>query len=458
MEHTPNSASWKDESDCYILVTGTNSGLGLSLCYRLIDDFLRSRTSAQTLTLIFTTRTEKKSRDTLALLKSYTQTAISKQTTDPIANEENRITLKPEHVDLCDLLSVRSLARRLTSSIPKLDVLVLNAGILGVTGLNWFRAVFTIFTDTIHGLTWPSSYCKSETGVLNAKQTSQSDEPQLGKVFCANVFGHYLLTHYLLDILNKSAPFPGRVIWTSSIEATNEVFDASDIQGLKTPRAYESCKYLTDILALTSSSPSSALWVNQYLGTSRLQGIDTNGSQDKHQVAKITRPRVYVAHPGVCATSIMPLILPLYYAMIGVAFIARLLGSPWHVLSSYNGAIAASWLSLSPQSILDDAERRYEKLGGSKVKWGSSCDRLGRVEVVCTEVEGWGFGGVVGGPSFENDIRRRRKRGAKDLSAEQKIEFQDLARKCWQQMEALRLEWDERLSRAERNGVLKDLG
>ncbi|WEW60747.1 3-keto-steroid reductase [Emydomyces testavorans] len=440
----------RDPKDAlFVLVTGTNSGLGLSICRRLIDEFLRTRPKDQSLTLLFTTRSTRKSNETLAQLRRHLHsTGLS-------TADLKRVTLKPEHVDLCDLPSVRALSRRLLTSIPKLDVVVLNAGIGGFTGLNWFRAVYMVLTDMVHAVTWPSSYCLSGTGILVNKQTQLSDEPPLGQLFCANVFGHYMLTHNLIPLLEKSE-VPGRIIWTSSLEATREAFDESDIQGLKTSRAYESVKYLTDILVLTSSLPSTSPWVNAFFSShDDYANMDKSSLPNSHLTP--AKPNMYVSHPGVCATSILPLILPLYYSMIAAFWFARLLGSPWHVLSSYGGAAASIWLSLAPQTVIDTAEAAYAALGGGRVKWGSSCDRLGRESVVCTEVEGWGFGGVVGAPQLDGDRTRRRKRGAKDLTIDERVEFEELGRKCWREMEELRETWDRILDKAEEEaGEKKD--
>ncbi|EEP80457.1 predicted protein [Uncinocarpus reesii 1704] len=412
---------------------------GLSTCRRLIDEFLRTRPKNQSLTLIFTTRSTRKSNETLAKLQKHLRSASR--------DDLDRITLKPEHVDLCDLHSVRALSRRLLASLPKLDALVLNAGIAGFTGLNWFRAVYMILTDLVHAVTYPSSYCLSNTGTLVKKQTQLADEPPLGQLFCANVFGHYMLSHNLVPLLEKSN-IPGRIIWTSSVEATREVFNVSDIQALKTRRAYESVKYLMALLALTSSLPSTSPWVDSFLSSNN-NHVNGQKSSLQNGSSTSTKPNIYVCHPAVCATSIVPLALPLYYAMLSVCWVARLLGSPWHVLSSYRGAAASVWLCLSPQSVIDTAEAAYTALGGGKVKWGASCDRWGRESVVCTEVEGWGYGGVVGPPQLDGDRARRRKRGATDLTADERVEFEEMGRKCWREMEELRVKWDELLDRAE---------
>src|SRR4029077_15556586 len=101
------------------------------------------------------------------------------------------------------------------------------------------------------------------------------------------------------------------------------------------------------------------------------------------------------------------------------------------------------WLTLSSQMVLDEAEAPYIRSGGGgRAKWGSSCTGLSRqVCAASTEVEGWGYGGVVGRPVLVADRCRRRKRGATDLTAEEREEFEELGRRCWQQMEELRVEW-----------------
>ncbi|KAK2867844.1 hypothetical protein FQN49_003419 [Arthroderma sp. PD_2] len=434
------------DHETYILITGTNSGLGYSTCCRLIDEFLASRPDNQSLTLICTTRSEKKSDETMRQLRSYVKAAAAKQRSpEAAAKAQSRIKFKPEHVDLCDLLSVRAMARRVATSIPKLDVLILNAGMAGFTGLNWPMVVWTVLTDIVHGLTWPAAYTRSDTGVMNRKQTTQPDEPPMGKIFCANVFGHHMLAHYLVSLLGKSTPHPGRIIWTSSLEAAKDIFSVNDIQGLEHRQSYQSGKYLTDLLALTYPQPSSKPWVDGYLSPSSCSGMGAVSNSS----TSTSRPNIYVAHPGICSTSIFPLPSALIWLMLCVSWVARMVGSPWHVITSYRGANAAVWLSLSPQSTLDGAEAEYARLGGGRVKWGSSSDRLGTETVASTEVEGWGYGGVVGPAVLEADKARRRKRGATDTTAEDKAEFLEAGRECWKQMEELRERWEDILSREE---------
>jgi 3-keto steroid reductase len=352
----------------------------------------------------------------------------------------------PENVDLSNLLSVRALSRRLNQTLPKLDAIVLNAGLGGWTGINWPKAIWGVMTDLVHEVSWPS-FKIAPAGMVTDPQTALGDdkEPRLGAVFCANVFGHYMLAHNVMPLLRHPDQLhgPGRVIWVSSLEATVKYLDVDDIQGLRTLAPYESSKALSDILALTADLPSTAPWVKSFYSVDEQPGPQEETEQEP------PHPNMFLTHPGICGTGILPLSWPLFYSMLAAFWLARLLGSPWHTISTYAGACAPVWLALSAQAVLDDAEAPYRRNGGGRVKWGSSCNRLGHDQPVCTEVDGWGYGGVVGPAVLDGDRCRRRKRGAVDLTAEEKLQYEDLGRKCWQGMEELRIQWDELLDEAE---------
>ncbi|KAB8239328.1 3-keto-steroid reductase [Aspergillus alliaceus] len=430
----------------YILVTGANSGLGFSICCRLVDEFLSSPQRAnQSLTVIFTTRSPKKGNDTRRRLQDHLRS------TSATPSPTTRVTFVSESVDLNNLVSVRALSQRLNEEYPKLDAIVLNAGIGGWTTLNWPKAVWGVLTDIVHEVTWPS-YKIAPVGMVTDYQTTTlaDQEPRLGSVFCANVFGHYMLAHNVMPLLRRSGQpnGPGRIIWVSSIEATVKLFDIEDLQGLRTKAPYESSKALTDLLALTADLPSTAPFVKSFYS------VDDNRTKSgfgRPRVAndEFSAPKMYLSHPGICGTGIIPLSWPLFYSMIVAFFFARLLGSPWHSVSTYLGACAPVWLALSAQSILDTAESAYRQYGGGRVKWGSSCNWRGKDSPLSTEVDGWGHAGVVGPAVVGEDRWRRRKRGAVDLTAEDKVEFEELGRKCWQKMEELRIEWDKLLDLAE---------
>lgn len=405
------------------------SGLGFSICCRLADEFLSSHPDPlHTLTVLFTTRSPRKAQDTQKRLEAHLRAAVSS------LSAAARVRFVPENVDLGDLVSVRDLSRRLVRTLSKLDAIVLNAGTGGWSGISWPRAIWGVCTDLITEVTCPT-YKVAPVGVLTDKQTNEEDEPPLGAIFCANVFGHYMLAHNVASLLKRGSNGPGRVVWVSSIESTTKAFDAEDIQGLRSSKSYESSKTLTDILALTSNLPSTAPWsVASFL---------QSASSDPD-----VTPNMYVSHPGICPTAIIPLALPLVYAMVAAFWIARMLGSPWHPPSSYSGASSPVFLALSPQDAIDAAEAPYHQAGGGRPKWGSSTSRLGGDSVACTEVDGWGYGGVVG-RALEADRLRRRKQGAVDLTREEREKFVELGRQCWKQMEELRVKWEAILDHAE---------
>lgn len=376
----------------------------------MVDEFLASRPSSQSLRLVITTRDQKKSVSTITRLYRY----LARHPRDA----RNRIYFQPEQLDLVSLSSVRNLAQSLLRSIPRLDAILLNAGIGGFTGINWLRATWDILTNFTQALTTPT-YKLSAIGLTAPLQIFSNDHPHqpqseskphppLAEVFCANVFGHYLLAHFLSPIL--SATPSSRIIWISSIEAHASAFSATDIQGLSSPTAYETSKRLTDILVLTSSLASTHLYVSRFL------------SQPQNP-APSTPPKMYLAHPGICATSILPLPLILQYMMILIMSVARWIGSPWHTVRPYKGACAPVWLALGSQGELNAKEAvTNAELG--KVKWGSSTDRGGNESIRQTEVEGYGFAG--------EEIEGREA-------------FDELGKDCWRQMEELREEWEARI-------------
>ncbi|KAG8530926.1 uncharacterized protein KY384_004283 [Bacidia gigantensis] len=395
----------------YVLVTGANSGLGFSICERLIDDFIATKPSYQSLTLIITTRDANKSSQTVARLQRNVNRK-SAQLESPLST---RITIQPERVDLTSLKSVYVLASNLTSKIPQLDSIILNAGIGAVTGLNWPKASWEVLTNTVNGTTYPT-YKITSIGDLTESQEAidgtledEEKEVPLGQIFASNVLGHYILTHLLFPILS-AAPEGGRIIFISSLEAYAHAFSLDDFQGLQTAKSYESSKRLADLLVLTSDLSSTSPFTTRFLAppaSNPLKGIQlhdnapsSSSSSDRgieladhtnSYPAMPSKPALYVAHPGICQTSFVPMPAILVFFASLAFYLARLLGSPWHTVSSYKGAVAPVWLALASRDEIDDLETE-----GGKGKWGSGCDWLGREKVVRTGVKGWGVGGRIG--------------------------------------------------------------
>ncbi|KAF1998264.1 NAD(P)-binding protein [Amniculicola lignicola CBS 123094] len=427
------------ENGFYVLVTGANSGVGLAIGCRLIDEFLQTHPQTETLVLIITTRDQKKGNASIATLRKHYDTTcrnLDRSLPGMRLVLERRVHFRQEIVDLTSLVSVQKVAKRIRATTPKLDAVIFNAGIGGWTGVNWPSAIWTVLTDIKNATTWPT-FKVGSVGWATRPQLPASverappEEPQLGEVFCANVFGHYLLGHYLGPLLachDKSDEHRGRMIWVSSLAGYTHNMNFDDFQGLATDEPYEVSKRITDLLALTSTLPAAASYVDRYLDYPRAHP------------GRTTRPRIYAAHPGITATGIMPLRFTiLEYAMVAAMYIARWLGSQWHPITIYKGATAMVWLALASQSMLDSMEEK-EGVG----KWGSAADWWGRERAERTEVEGWGGGGRMG----EWTGRKGRSPYAKSLTEEAHAEFEEQGVRCWKEMERLRKEWEERLEAA----------
>lgn len=420
--------------------------MGLGICRQLIDEFIRKKPLTADLTLIYTTRDHEKGNDTLEALQKH----LSTYGTSFVAKRfTRRIHLWPETVELTDLLSVRALCRRLLlrSDIPKLDALILNAGIGGWSGIDWPKAIYQVLTDLVSSVTWPE-FKLSPVGCLTKPQLAEpssgqnATEPPLGEVFCANVFGHYMLAHGVMPLLRCcDTEKPGQIIWISSVEVSRKDFNAEDLQGLTSPNAYGQSKRLTDLMALTATNqPATAKMVDSFCATECNTGAT-------RAMGGMSKPSIYVAHPGICATSIVPLLLPLYWTMLLVFYLARWAGSPWHPITVDAGARAPVWLTLGPddepEASLGDTERR-------RAKWGSATDRWGSPRVVKTEVEGWGLDGA--GTPIDWWVKGGwgRRRGAQDATKEDVERFVEEGAAVWREMEHLRVEWEARLDEYER--------
>ena len=379
---------------------------------------MSTRPPSQILHLILTTRDSGKGRDTIIRLEKH----LELQWNPPHDILRKRLILHAENVDLTSLTTIHDLSKKLLRFLPRLDAIILNAGIGSFT-IDYPAAVWQTLTDLRHAFVFPT-YKIGGVGELTEPQILEEhpdvQATSLGKVFCANVFGHYLLVHQIAPLLRE-----GRVIWISSVEANSTVFTTDDLQAISSRKAYESSKRLTDILALTSALPSTESEVVRFFS----QGLSPEeGSPSIPQ---------YVAHPAICATSIITLPIILQWAMLFMTHLVRLLGSSWSVVSPYKGACAPTWLALASDEELEEAQN-----DGSG-KWGSAVDRWGNEKVVRTEVDGWGMCGKVEDPS--RYPAKGRRPGAVDLTREAREDFEEQGRQCWIEMERLRLQWEKRM-------------
>ncbi|KAF7527149.1 hypothetical protein G7054_g10559 [Neopestalotiopsis clavispora] len=402
----------------FVLITGANSGVGLAICQRMIDEFLATRSLSSHLILIPTTRSAKKSAEAIHTIRAYLTKTVQqspKLASRGIHTVQDRVHVVSVEVDLCKLPTIYQAAHRLVHgevrdptgaicggdnvAIPRLDAIILNAGYGGWSGLNW---------------------------PLFAKQTSPRGRRR---------------PHQLLPLLSRpqeegstAAPTPpGRIIWTSSIDNEESLFSISDFQGFQSKGPYESSKRITDLISVTGDLPGVRKASAAYFNSPALPA-------DR----QARKPRFYVTHPGIVPTPLFPLNAFLYFWYYLAMYAARYLGSPWHTCETYVAAVSAVWVALAHQEELDS-------LNAHRVKWGSACDRWGNAMVKKTEVPGWGWEGrVEDAEALEKDtaqgILRKlkgRKLDAVDLTEEKLAKFEEDAVACWEELEKLRLAFEE---------------
>lgn len=375
----------KSSIDIATPIANFYSGIGLSVAQRLLTEFMIIHPSTDHLTLIITTRSAIKGAQTLSALTTHLVNVLPPDAT-------KRIQLAHYQVDLSNIVSVEALAKALTRNYSRLDYVILNAGMGAFLGIDWLKCFACLLKNWVQAVSYPV-YKVQAIGWKTAQPAAVGGE--IGTLFCANVFGHYYLVHELMGLLSAGR---GRIVWTSSLEAYPWTFTADDIQGIKATHSYESMKRLIDIISLTSELPAVAPYADPFFRTPA-------GTE------KSRRPRMYLTHPGVCATAIIPLNIILFYCMTCAFYIARWLGSPWHTISTYSGAKAAVWIAMATDEELDAKK-------ADRIKWGSATDRCGGELVKEMEVEGEGS-----------------------------EEMEELGRDCWRQMEDLRMNWKKRLSK-----------
>ncbi|KAK1719086.1 hypothetical protein BDP67DRAFT_602349 [Colletotrichum lupini] len=430
----------------FVLVTGANSGVGLGICERLIDDFLATRPLTSHLILIPTTRSVRKSRESVESLRQHlrrtatTSPALRSRAGSSYYDPDDtlaRVHLLSTQLDLCDLPSVYACAANLVAGTLTDPT---DPGLLAV--LTWpsfklARPGAVLNQRPVRSDLVPTDSPDNPLSLASAYDTKPSS-PVLGEVFCANVFGHYVFAHELLPLLSRATPeeTPGRVVWTSSIEPQARHLRLDDFQGVETEGPYESSKRLTDVLSLSSHLPATQRIAKSYF------------TPEDPQIAQRlpVRPSFYLTHPGVVASNLFPVPFPfiLFWAYKFALYLARWLGSPWHPVTGYNGAVAPVWIALQDDETLEELEAK-------KIKWGSAASFSGRQDVKKTEVEGWGWEGAVEDrESLARDpatgvLRKAvgRNPGARDLTKEQLVDFEALGVDVWTEMERLRHEWEE---------------
>lgn len=316
-----------------VLVTGANGGVGLGVCERLLEQFSYPSPPDSTAlyqgrvdpagtpfdavdgcTLILACRNAAKAKDAVTALQallarmqdgeadhegedkggasSARQTAqelrprtfttnrsapLAERTASARAAYRRRFArgtvLEVVSLDLASEESTSACVQSVLERYPYLTHLILNAGGAAWAGINWPRAVVEMVVNLHRAVTRPS---------YKLQHPSETTRDGYGWVWQINCGMHYLLAVRLLPLLCKS-PYiaSSRIIWTGSLEASRADFHLEDFQCLDpkiSPHAYESTKYQCELAALAMDE--------------RVQGSYEHA------------PHVYMAHPGIVASSI----------------------------------------------------------------------------------------------------------------------------------------------------------
>lgn len=256
-------------------------------------------------------------------IKIVLTTRTHEKATEAIASLPKLPDVTYEHVilDLGSMNSVVAAIRAIKSHYKHIDYFFMNAGYGTFTGMNFVTVAQQLLREGILPTFTQPRFKMQSTGDVS--------KDGMGAVFQTNVFGHWVMLQELVPRLQPG----GRAIWVSSIEALPHNLDIDDIQCYKSSTAYESSKRLIDLLHFASYA-------------------------DFKEVGVYT----YVAHPGLCNTSIVNTALypGFFTAWLAVAHFCRWLGSPWHTITAYSGANFAKFL------LQDNIDQ--------DVKWGSGDD------------------------------------------------------------------------------------
>ncbi|KAI8093729.1 uncharacterized protein BX664DRAFT_330441 [Halteromyces radiatus] len=289
------------------IVTGANAGVGYGIIQHLLQ-------------------TEKDTTIVMAC-RNLTKAQVAKT---QLLQQFVNATIEIELIDVGSVTSVLNFCERIKRRYDKINYLFCNAGILSTSGVDWIQSLKMFFTDPV-GLMERSDAAIQVVGEINSDG--------MGKVFAANVFGHYIMMRDLESLLANSKD--GRVIWTSSITANDTCFDINDWQGLKSTIPYESSKWACDLLSVACHN--------------RFQ-------KENLPISSFT------TSPGVVASNIGE--LPIWITELRklLHYLMRFMGVTSQNISGYRGALADAFVALSPVSSLNEMVRYL----ASTDRWGQS--------------------------------------------------------------------------------------
>ncbi|XP_041481046.1 3-keto-steroid reductase/17-beta-hydroxysteroid dehydrogenase 7-like isoform X2 [Lytechinus variegatus] len=289
-----------------VLITGANAGIGYSLADRLL---------ALDITILI-----------VLACRNLSKAETAKQN---LLSSHPDATIDIVQLDTSKLSSVYKACAEINKRYNRLDYLYLNAGTMPNVTFNYSN----FFKSFLNPMKFIRILSTGE-GLLNVQDGTTEDG--LRNVFCTNVFGHYVLIRGLMDLL--CANDGCQIIWTSSSNASAELFSIDDIQHENGPEPYSSSKYAIDLLSQALNDKFNS------------QGVYSR-----------------VMCPGFTSTNMTSPILPgwMWSFTTPLLYLFRVV-APRLCITPYNGAEALVWLfSSSPETTKSD------------VKYVSHCSVLG---------------------------------------------------------------------------------
>ncbi|XP_029136942.1 LOW QUALITY PROTEIN: 3-keto-steroid reductase [Labrus bergylta] len=285
-----------------VLVTGANSGIGLSLCERLLSQ------DTEGLQLCLACRNMRKTQAARSALLASHPTA--------------QVALL--QMDTSSITSVLNAAQEIKLRYNRLDYLYLNAGIMPNPQVD-VKAFFRgLFSSKIIAM-----FATGE-GILTQKDCVTTDGLQ--DVFATNLFGHFLLIRELEPILCHAGR-SSQLIWSSSSNAHRSAFNLDDIQHRRDTQPYSSSKYASDLLSLA---------LNTHYNKQVRSHTPLYSASPK-------QARILPSFPAFLWTLLMPLF-----------WLIRIFTNTF-TLTPYNGAGALFWLyKQRPESL--DPQAKYHSL------------------------------------------------------------------------------------------------
>ncbi|KAJ3028661.1 UNVERIFIED_CONTAM: hypothetical protein HDU68_001144 [Siphonaria sp. JEL0065] len=233
------------------IVTGSNTGIGLSIANRLVALSISSKTPSL---IVLACRNPTKAS---AAKKELVESAI-KQFGKKLVDEWVEVGVV--QVNLSDAKQVLEAAKEIKERFTRIDSLIFNAGMLPVHHVAYWHAIKAAIKN-------PSQFSKIAGGEAIVQRVGDvtKDAFQFGETFAANFLGHYILLRELESVLEGTARLikgekgglsgsgsikedGPRVVWTTSDTADRELFDESDPQCLKGASPYESSKRLIELI------------------------------------------------------------------------------------------------------------------------------------------------------------------------------------------------------------------